>query len=614
MTNLSFSGGGWNTHTALSATFSTALQKLRGDTQASANFGDLFGPTSSISANSGGAWFLGMLAYSQYFEDDLADQSDGWFEAGYMGQMDQIFDQGRRNMMINKDEVISLLRDNYSSKLVDTMQAALQEDYSREEMKELFSGSHSRRFVYQALRRSQSKGDKDIHYGRLLLGKKLWTDLADQPAGPAKNALEEVVYMLGLARLARETNFSWNTLNHELTFQPYGMNDELKDIRLSSDTNSWATDKSLFIASTLISEPSALTANLSSVDADIKAGQTQFGATPFLLTSYPKNETTQNLDSLPAGDFQLNYSRRGGSSHLNNRQDLSKNFGANVPVLDATAASSAAIGMFASLANTYPKFLKKNGDIMASLLRNFAVAGYFPDGQDELSMLLGKNPRSKNVDLDQLSSDRYVRLADGAYLDNTSAAYQLSALQQSGVADGFELTLFVNSSSDGLPVADLLKAINANESDIGVGKEYSFSTSLAELFGYVHDPEFDYSNPTTSFEESIVPGISYRRMATNIFDPSAFAGEVPDWTFEGGKDTLINYWTLNVETVDNATMGIKGGFSGSIKVFENITPSSSSAPYTKDILSGYENLFDATQQAYSSDEGWSHLKDALGLA
>ena len=154
MTNLSFSGGGWNTHTALSATFSTALQKLRGDTQASANFGDLFGPTSSISANSGGAWFLGMLAYSQYFEDDLADQSDGWFEAGYMGQMDQIFDQGRRNMMINKDEVISLLRDNYSSKLVDPMQAALQEDYSREEMKELFSGSHSRRFVYQALRRS----------------------------------------------------------------------------------------------------------------------------------------------------------------------------------------------------------------------------------------------------------------------------------------------------------------------------------------------------------------------------------------------------------------------------------------------------------------------------
>jgi hypothetical protein len=61
-------------------------------------------------------------------------------------------------------------------------------------------------------------------------------------------------------------------------------------------------------------------------------------------------------------------------------------------------------------------------------------------------------------------------------------------------------------------------------------------------------------------------------------------------------------------------MGVKGGYSGSIKVFENITPSSSSAPYTKDILSGYENLFDATQQAYSSDEGWSHLKDALGLA
>ena len=208
MANLSFSGGGWNTHTALSATFSAALQKLRGETQASATFADLFAPTSSISANSGGAWFLGMLAYSQYFEDDLADQSAGWFEGGYMGQMDQIFDQGRRNMTINHDEVISLLRDNYSPRLVKIMQEALQEDYSREDVKELISGSRKRRFVYQALRRSQSKGAEDVHYGRLLFGKKLWTDLVDQSAGPAKNALDEVVYVLGLARLARQTNFS----------------------------------------------------------------------------------------------------------------------------------------------------------------------------------------------------------------------------------------------------------------------------------------------------------------------------------------------------------------------------------------------------------------------
>ena len=614
MTNLSFSGGGWNTHTALSATFSAALQKLRSETQGSANFGDLFGPTASISANSGGAWFLGMLAYSQYFEDDLANGSDGWFEGGYMGQMDQIFDQGRRNMMVNKNEVASLLRDSYSPRLVKRMQAALQDDYPREDLKKLISGSNKRRFVYQALRCGQSKGAKDIHYGRLLFGKKLWTDLKNQPAGPAKNTLEEVIYIIGLARLARQTSFSWNTLNHELTFQPYGMNEELSDVKLSSDTNSWASDKSLFIASTLLSEPSALTANLSSVDADLKAGQAQFGASPLLLTSYPKNAKTQNLDTLLAGDFQLNYSRRGGSSRLSNRQDLSKSFGADVPVLDATAASSAAIGMFASLANTYPKFLKKNGDIMASLLRNFAVAGYFPDGQDDLSMLLGKNPRSKNVGLDQLSSDRYVRLADGAYLDNTSAAYQLSALQQSGTKDGFELTLFVNSSSDGLPVTDLLRAVNASKNNIKIGKNYSFSNSLAELFGYVGDPEFDYIDPTSSFEEDLVPGVAYRRMATTIFDPSAFVGESPDWQSSTTRDTLINYWSLDVETVDNATMGIEGGYKGEIKVFENITPGSSSAPYTKDILSGYENVFDITQEAYLSGGGWPHLKDALGLA
>ena len=392
------------------------------------------------------------------------------------------------------------------------------------------------------------------------------------------------------------------------------MNDELSDVKLSSKRNAWAVDKNLFIASTLISEPSALMVNLANVDADAKTGLTQFGATPFLLASYPKNADNQHLDALPAGDFELNYSRRSGSTRFGSREILPKNFSADVPILDATAASSAAIGMFASLSNSYPKFLKKNGDLVSSLLRDFAVAGYFPDGKDDLSMLLGKNPRLKDVEFNQLSSDRYLRLADGAYFDNTSAAYQLGALQQSGAMDDFELTLFVNSSSDGLPVTDLLRAVNASKSDVKLGKDFSFSNSLAELFGYVCDPELDYINPTSSLEEDLVPGVAYRRMATTIFDPNAFVGEVPDWQFSETNDTLINYWTLDVKTVDNATIGVEGGHKGVIKVFENITPSSSSAPYTKDILSGYETVFDLTQEAYLSGGGWPHLKDALGLA
>ena len=155
---------------------------------------------------------------------------------------------------------------------------------------------------------------------------------------------------------------------------------------------------------------------------------------------------------------------------------------------------------------------------------------------------------------------------------------------------------------------------NASKNNIKIGRNYSFSNSLAELFGYVGDPKFDYIDPTSSFEEDLVPGVAYRRMATTIFDPSAFVGESPDWQSSTMRDTLINYWSLDVETVDNATMGIEGGYKGEIKVFENITPGSSSAPYTKDILSGYENVFDITQEAYLSGGGWPHLKDALGLA
>lgn len=51
----------------------------------------LFEDTQSAAGNSGGSWFLSMLAYSEDFARDLSDRPSLWFDTGYFGDQKRIF-------------------------------------------------------------------------------------------------------------------------------------------------------------------------------------------------------------------------------------------------------------------------------------------------------------------------------------------------------------------------------------------------------------------------------------------------------------------------------------------------------------------------------------------
>ena len=88
---VSFSGGGWNTHTASAGFIGAGLQAAQRSNH-QYTFDNLFAHQNGAGGNSGGSWFLTMLAYSDEFADALANRPDDWFSSNeYMGIQKQIF-------------------------------------------------------------------------------------------------------------------------------------------------------------------------------------------------------------------------------------------------------------------------------------------------------------------------------------------------------------------------------------------------------------------------------------------------------------------------------------------------------------------------------------------
>ena len=86
---LSFSGGGFHSHSALSG-FTAGLLGESDDTSLS----EVFSNVRMITANSGGTWFMTQLAYSSHFENAIANRNTrvgNWGGSnGYIGEMQTV--------------------------------------------------------------------------------------------------------------------------------------------------------------------------------------------------------------------------------------------------------------------------------------------------------------------------------------------------------------------------------------------------------------------------------------------------------------------------------------------------------------------------------------------
>ena len=86
----------------------------------------------------------------------------------------------------------------------------------------------------------------------------------------------------------------------------------------------------------------------------------------------------------------------------------------------------------------------------------------------------------------------------------------------------------------------------------------------------------------------------------------------PDWEWDDGK-VRIDYFDLDVTTVDNNAFGIEGGQEGKLHVFVSAHMDTWVAPLKPSFLDAYDENF----SVYRDDRehgGYEHIKDAFGIA
>ena len=105
-----------------------------------------------------------------------------------------------------------------------------------------------------------------------------------------------------------------------------------------------------------------------------------------------------------------------------------------------------------------------------------------------------------------------------------------------------------------------------------------------------------------------------KTVSSKIFDFGAFDSKVePDWEYNQDR-VRIDYYNLDVETVNNKAFGIKGGQKGNVHLFVAVNLKSWAAPYNREFLDSYDQNFEVYRSGIAENGGYEFLKDAFGLS
>lgn len=389
----------------------------------------------------------------------------------------------------------------------------------------------------------------------------------------------------GLVKMTGASTLNWTDLVPTFIYGPLGMADELADVRLSDldRRQDWAAGKDLLVTASLLSDEVVLTeAGTFSetqlygvVPADPDALPTQ-NFLPVVFSSMGGDRVAPDL--LLDGDLDaLYWELSGGPEHAT----LDASIDADVPIIDATAASSAAVGLFAS-----ERVLTEGGVSLGSSVVGYTASDLAPPVEfaDDGLSFLGTVPE---LTYDGLAGVRVARLADGAYLDNSGVATLLRHLDDNGLlVDGFHVVAFNSTSVE----------------DVQTGAA-QIPESIALLFGY-REPDagnkvlFCYS------------GVCCNSYSSQVFEPTPWDTASPQWSYADGS-TSLRYYELSVTTVDNPTFGVTGGVRGTFGVFLSEDLSSSSLPVTSAQMSHYSEIYQAIRTGVVEHGGWAWLERAL---
>lgn len=399
-------------------------------------------------------------------------------------------------------------------------------------------------------------------------------------------------------------------------FGPEVCND-MADKRMNDAPLPWATEKDLIVSAAMLTEDVVLTHytdfwhplysyqyyNASPRNSNVPS---QVNFTP-LFFSHNGSESTIAPDLLSAGDFDLTYQQeQHWQSERSFSHILSGSIGSNVKVIDASATSSAALGGLSSVYATEDAEYKDwhVGKILPNWFTAYGLADYAPamtsagNSLEFVTTLPGKGLSDGARELEAQSG--IIRVADGGYVDNTTAAYLMKHMQNNRnrlLSDGsdymqnFHMVLFVNNTSP------LTRIGNQN-----------IPTDLCKIFGV---PTID---PATEVGAAGAPGASAPSMSSWVFDKKAWDSvSAPDWRYSGTMETNLRYYKLNVTTVQNRSFGVEAGNHGVVHIFIGDNLNSGPSPSNHDDYVTYQGVYNATRQGRAQGGGWAHLKEALGL-
>jgi len=512
--HVAFAGGGWRAHTAHAAWTMSLLE------DGAYTLDQVFANVDTLSSNSGGTWFMNMLAYSGDFGASL--EAPGALDnyvtpQGYLGQERALFD-------------------DFSATLVDAN----------------------------------------------------WC--------PFEQSAPMFYFYCRLASIAGGGALVWTDIVNNVVFEPFGMNRDLQTTPtvLSDARQVWAADKSLLMAATMLTNRAVLTESEYLLDkvyysATLSAGgPEQINVTPVTFASVPSDKTPPSF--LSAGGFDVSYTDAdlGDTSHAVFTDSMASD---SVPVLLATAASSAAVGAAASY-----NVLSDNGYStltweLAYELSDLAVPVTMA------SPVAGGDPTALSARA--LADAKFARLADGGYLDNSAVAQLVSFLQANEQAENFQIVAFDNVQEAYAPASGGMEA----------GAAVGVDTAL--LFGAGDQSQVCAGAGSDKFCVAVP--------VQQVFASAPFSTTAASWQWssEGATTPTLSYTQYAVTTVDNATFGLAAGSEGVLHVFTCIWPTADTAPWNgSSDFDAYEAMLAAIHTGLQANggEGLNYLRSALSAS
>jgi hypothetical protein len=543
---LTFSGGGWNSHSLLAGLLAGSLDGQAAK-QGSSSINNLLGGFNGIAANSGGSWFLSHLAYSAPFLAGLegAANRDQYNSTGYNGQVAALFNATTPQPPEWLKSLLALLPDTWRSNLAT------------------------------------------------------------------------VQYLIGLAGAASDAGLTWRNFTDKFVYQPYGMLSELGAKGFDAPRLSWAAAKDLVISASAQTTPAVLNSIgllqnkiFSATPLRSATAPPQGQMTPVALVSRAAKAGSRSRTAATylAGDVNLDLTNNKWLSRQPSiRTPVAARLGSRLSVVDATTASSSAMAHLAT-PQTFASSATLSGlrNTLASGLRGLSPLASLAKGNLCMPKQLPSVPSKASTEatMKAYSDAGITRLADGGFSDNTAAAYMLRHIQSTkGTKTPFKLTMLMNSSID--PVTGIKMQVGPKATDLS---SFWVPSDVANLFGSMTGPGAD--GPLVTFDA--IGGFKVPVPSAKVFDPSAWQGEKPEWTYSKGPIDMA-YYDLNVKTVANPSFGVVGGQSGQVRLFVSNNKASNAAPVLQPILSQYADNYTTARDAIANEGGFQFMQSALDL-